>query len=126
MTSDSLKISKETLDGDIIFIVLSGPISVHTYEKLEAALDEVLKSGHYNIIIDMIGVRYVSSAGAGVLMNALSQTRDNQGKLVLINLNENVQEIFELLSLSNVLPIAENCAAALALFQAPVTSDRKS
>jgi anti-sigma B factor antagonist len=126
MSSDSLKISQQTLEGDIIAVALNGPISVHTYEKLEAALDEILKAGHYNIIIDMMNVRYVSSAGAGVLMNTLSQSRENNGKVVLMNLSENVQEIFELLSLSNVLPLAEDLDSALALFQAPVTSDRKS
>jgi anti-sigma B factor antagonist len=125
MRSDSLKIAKKSLEGDVIYIVLSGPISVHTYEKFEAALDEVLKGGHFNIVIDMIDVRYVSSAGAGVLMNALSQTRDNHGNVVLINLNENIQEIFELLSLSNVLPIAADLAAAMSVFQV-ASSDRKS
>ena len=126
MSTDLLKISHETLEGDIVAISLGGPISVHTYEKLEAALDEILKAGHYNLIIDMKNVRYVSSAGAGVLMNTLSQVRDNHGKVVLINLSENVQEIFELLSLSNVLPVAEDLTMALTLFHATASSDRKS
>ena len=63
MSTDLLKISHETLEGDIVAISLGGPISVHTYEKLEAALDEILKAGHYNLIIDMKNVRYVSSEG---------------------------------------------------------------
>lgn len=126
MTSDALKISKETLDSDIVCVSLSGPVSVHTYEKLEAELDAVLKGGCCNIIIDMAQVRYVSSAGAGVLMNTLSQARDMHGNVVLINLSESVQEIFELLSLSNVLPIALSRKAALALLQSEVGVDRKS
>ncbi|HYG73405.1 MAG TPA: STAS domain-containing protein [Planctomycetota bacterium] len=105
-------------DCNAAIVVLHGPISVHTYEKLEAELDKVLRQNCFKIVLDLADVRYVSSAGAGVMMNVLSQVRDAGGDLVLINLTNSVREIFELLNLNNVLPIADDLPSALKRFGA--------
>jgi len=109
---DELKIEKEVRDS-VAILSLAGAVSVNTYEKLEAALNDLFDEGKYRIIIDMAGVRYVASAGAGVLMNALSQCRENHGNLVLANLSAHVLEIFDLLNLTHILPIADSLEAAL-------------
>ena len=84
---------------------------------LFAAFEELLKQKHYNLVIDLAGVRYVSSAGAGVFMNVLTQSRENGGGLVLINLTQGVREIFELLNLHDVLPIATDLPAAIQMLK---------
>ena len=118
MAVDELKIERFTgTNEDVVVVVLTGPISVHTYEQLDTALDELLKKKHYNLVVDLAGVRYVSSAGAGVLMNFLTQSRENGGGLVLINLTQGVREIFELLNLQGVLPIAADLPAAIEILK---------
>ena len=113
-TADELKIGRQQR-GAVGILILDGPVSVNTYEKLEAALDELFRSGGYRVVVDMGNVRYVSSAGAGVFMNALSQCRENQGTIVLVNLTPGVAEIFDLLNLTNVLPITTSIDEALAM-----------
>lgn len=118
MAVEELKIERFTgTNEDVIVLVLTGPISVHTYEQLDTAFSELVREERFSIVVDMTGVRYVSSAGAGVLMNMLTQTRDNGGGLVLINLSQGVKEIFELLNLSDVLPIAADLPHALQMLK---------
>lgn len=118
MAVEELKIERFTgTNDDVVVLVLTGPISVHTYEQLDTTFDELLKQERYNLVVDMAGVRYVSSAGAGVLMNMLTQTRENNGGIVLINLTQGVKEIFELLNLSDVIPIAADLPSALQLLK---------
>jgi len=105
------------LNPGVAVIALHGPLSVHTYEKLEAQLDLVLQQKCSNLILDLTNVRYVSSAGAGVLMNVLSQVRDIGGNLVLVNLTDAVRDILDLLNLQNVLPMAPDVSSALKLFK---------
>jgi len=118
MAIEELKIERFTgTNEDVVVLVLTGPISVHTYEQLDSSFSELLRQERYNLVVDMAGVRYVSSAGAGVLMNMLTQTRDNNGGLVLINLSQGVTEIFELLNLSDVMPIASDLPTALTMLK---------
>jgi anti-sigma B factor antagonist len=115
-TMDELRIEREQR-GAAIVVTLDGPVSVNTYEKLEAALEEGFRAGVYSVVVDMGNVRYVSSAGAGVFMNALSQCRENQGTIVLVNLTPGVAEIFDLLNLTNVIPLATTVDTALTMIK---------
>ena len=118
MAVEELKIERFTgTNDDVIVLVLTGPISVHTYEQLDNAFEALLNEKHYNIVLDMAGVPYVSSAGAGVLMNVLTQARENGGGMILINLTAGVREILKLLNLHDVLPIAADLPAAIALLK---------
>lgn len=111
-STDELKIEQQMLQS-VVLISLDGPVSVTTYEKLEAILDDLFFQGHYRLVVDMARVKYVSSAGAGVLMNALSQCRENNGNVVLANVTPAVAEILDLLNLTNVLPAAHSLDEAL-------------
>jgi anti-sigma B factor antagonist len=125
MPDDHLVIQSSLFDDDGVVVSLSGPVGVKTYERLEAALEEFIRADRIRMILDMSKVQYISSAGAGVLMNAYSQCRDKNGSFVLTNLSNAVLEIFDLLNLYDVLPIATDMNTAIALMQS-AESVRKS
>ncbi|MCY3021110.1 MAG: STAS domain-containing protein [Planctomycetota bacterium] len=106
----------ETTQHAVVILSLDGPVSVKTFEQLDKTLHELFHEGHYRIILDMAMVLYVSSAGAGVFMNALSLCRENDGNIVLINITESVAEVLDLLNLTNILPTAKSLDLALASF----------
>ena len=117
MANEDIKIQKETLaGGKITMFVLTGAINVSTLDKLENEIHDLYKAGKYNLILDVSGIRYVSSAGAGVLMNAFLQAQENHGKLVLLKASNNVKDVLELLNLQNVIPMADDMNAALPMF----------
>jgi len=111
-----LKIEKSTR-GHVAILKLTGPIGLHTFEALEALLCEMFKNNQFRIALDLGEVRYVSSAGAGVLMNAFSECRENKGDLCLANPSTEVMDVFEVLSLTDVIPIAGSVEAALQILE---------
>jgi len=118
MAVDELRIEKETLTGKgIPVLILYGAINVSTFEKLEAAIQELFAAKIFTVFIDVANVKYVSSAGAGVLMNAYLQAQEQKGNLVLIRLSPGVRDVLDLLNLHNVIPIAEDARAALELLK---------
>lgn len=117
MANEEIKIQKETVgQGKVGMLVLTGAINVNTFDKLENAIQELFMNGTFKLVLDVAGVRYVSSAGAGVLMNAFLQAQENHGKLVLIRVSNSVKDVLELLNLQNVIPMADDLNGALKQF----------
>jgi anti-anti-sigma factor len=111
---NALEIDLMPYDGtDIWIVTLSGPIGVSTYEKLDETLAGLFEEEQFRLVVDMQNVSYVSSAGAGVLINAMTQCKDRGGMLVLANVTPNVWEVLELLQLESVLPVATSLPAAV-------------
>ena len=51
---------------------------------------------------------YISSAGAGVFIGALSEAQENGGDIVLLKPAPSVLEVFELLGLTQIFTIEED------------------
>ena len=55
-------------------------------------------------MLDLKGLSYISSAGLRVLLSA-QKRMNKQGKMKLINVNEQVNEVFEITGFSEILTI---------------------
>ena len=118
MGFEELKIEKEILAGkNIPVLILYGAINVNTFDKLEQSINELFREEKYNVLIDCSNVRYVSSAGAGVLMNAYLRAQEHGGKLILIKLSPGIRDVLDLLNLQNVILSADDARAALAMME---------
>ena len=55
------------------------------------------------LIFDMSGVEYISSAGIRVLLGAYKKMNSHQGKMRIEKANDMVREVFEMTGLSDML-----------------------
>ena len=81
-------------ENNVSVISVQGEITFENSIQLRNKIDEECELGHYNIVIDLVGLKYMSSAGMGVLVHGLKQTRANNGDLRLINLSEKMHRVF--------------------------------
>lgn len=102
--------------ADITLIRVSGFLDAHTFEELESTISELFADSQYRIIVELSAVDYISSAGAGVFIGALSEARDNGGNIVLMNPTASVREVFDLLGLSQIFTIVSDINKARAEF----------
>ena len=117
MASDEFKIENETLpDKGVVIVHLKGYLDAHTFERLEETIGELFQQGHYKIVVDLANVDYISSAGAGVFIGALSEAHEHKGNIVLMNPTANVREVFDLLGLTQIFQVVDDRPAALAVF----------
>ncbi len=110
----NIKISK--MDNDIVLLNLSGFLDAHTFEKLDETIQDLFAKDAFNIVADLGGVEYISSAGAGVFIGSLAAAQENNGNIVLMGPTENVREVFDLLGLSQIFTIVEDSNAAKSCF----------
>ncbi|HZL72799.1 MAG TPA: STAS domain-containing protein [Planctomycetota bacterium] len=96
------RIQKEKLQGGVVLVGIKGFLDAHTFEQLEQEFNGLFDAGTYRLIVDLSGLDYISSAGAGVFIEAIGTAQENFGNIVLIRPGPNVKEVFDLLGLSQI------------------------
>jgi anti-sigma B factor antagonist len=101
-------------EGDRTVISVTGEIDVYTAPSLRERLNELVASGHYDLIVDMEGVEFLDSTGLGVLVGGLKRVRSHDGSLRLVCAQEKILKVFRITGLTKVFPIHATLAEALA------------
>ena len=112
----TLQITKERLPGDILKLSLKGSLDNATASELETAFNNSFHQSIYKFIIDLAQLDDFNSAGIGVFINASPFARGNNGDIVLLRPQSEMQKI-SLSVLSRYVTIADNDAMALKAFK---------
>jgi anti-sigma B factor antagonist len=116
MPLEQLTLTTEEAPKQVTVIAVKGYLDSHTFDQLQQALADLFDKGVFKIVLDMKELNYMSSAGAGVLIGAMSQATTNEGGLVLASMGPAVMDVFKELGLADVFKIAPDRDAALAMF----------
>jgi len=79
-------------------------------------LKRLLKQGQFNIVVDLGGVNYISSAGWGIFISEIKEIRENGGDLKLAAMIGDVYEVFELLEFQTILEAFDSVGEAVDSF----------
>ena len=90
-------------DNDRLTVVIEGALDTKTSpvltEELEGQLD-----GVKTLILDFRKVPYLSSAGVRAIL-LLQQTMDKQGSMTIVNVNDEIMELFDTIGFFNVVAV---------------------
>lgn len=111
-----LQIEHEITDTGVCMIRFIGVLDALTTEQAHALIDTLFDNNNYKLVIDLSQVKYITSAGAGLLVGTQTQARQHSGDLVLMNVSSNVQDVLDLLGLTPLFKIVADRPAALHLF----------
>ena len=89
-------------DFELVTLEITGRLDTTTAPNLESVVNE-LSEDTKELIFDMSGVEYISSAGIRVLLGAYKKMNTNQGKMRIEKANDMVREVFEMTGLSDML-----------------------
>lgn len=87
----------------VISEAIIGRIDTTTAPELEATVDNCL-SDTKELVLDLAGVEYISSAGLRVLLKA-HKSITPKGNMKILNVNEAIMEVFEITGFSDILTI---------------------
>lgn len=90
-------------DGAKLIIKLEGRLDTTTAPQLEAEFKASI-GGVQELVLDIEKLEYMSSAGLRVLL-AAQKVMNRQGKMTVKNVNETINEIFEITGFSEILTI---------------------
>ena len=91
------------LNGSELTLSLTGRLDTTTAPELEAVIKENI-IGVTNLVMDFAGLEYLSSAGLRVILSA-QKTMNKQGEMVIRNVNETINEVFEITGFIDILTI---------------------
>lgn len=111
-----LNISKEMVGSDVCLLTVTGFLDAHTFEQMDELIQQLFDQGICKIACELSGLEYISSAGAGVFIGALAIAQETGGNIILFKATENVQEVFDLLGLTQIFTMATSREEALAAF----------
>ena len=110
-----LKITTQQIpDTSIALVKPTGFLDAHTFEQLEKEFKKLFQVRKiFKIIVDLSGIKYISSAGAGVFIGHVGTARDFDGDIILLKLSPSVREVFDLLGLSSIFTIFDSKEEAI-------------
>jgi anti-anti-sigma factor len=83
-------------------LYLEGDMDIDATEIIEDEICPVLQK--YNFVeINFIKVRFVDSTGIGLLINLVQHSQENGINIAISNVNAEVNEVFSLLQIPNIL-----------------------
>ena len=97
-----MTIDKQINDSELT-LSLTGRLDTTTAPELEAVIKENI-AGVTNLVMDFAGLEYLSSAGLRVILSA-QKTMNKQGEMVIRNVNETINEVFEITGFIDILTI---------------------
>lgn len=97
-----MTIEKKIENGNVTLAV-SGRLDTTTAPELEKVLDNSL-DGTKELVFDMTGLEYISSAGLRVILKA-QKAMNAQGSMKLIGVNDSIMEVFDITGFLDILTI---------------------
>ena|ERR1700741_1704706 len=112
----ALKITNNETNGTSV-VTLDGRIVLgEESQALRQKLKSLIAEGNKKIILNMDNVKYIDSAGLGILVAAHVSAKLQGASLILSNLGTKFQEILQITKLVTVFQVFNTEAAALASF----------
>ena len=115
-------LSQESLDSERHVVAVRGEIDLFTAPELKSALSEAIESGHTRIVVDLTDTTFLDSTALGVLIGAVKRLRSRDGRLTIVNVDDNIAKTFEITGLDQIFPISPTRAEAVDALDAEETT----
>ena len=94
---------EKNLNGAELTVTVTGRLDTTTAPQLEAEFKQSI-TGVEKLVLDFASLEYLSSAGLRVLLTA-QKVMNKQGEMVIKNVNDTINEIFEVTGFIDILTI---------------------
>jgi len=95
-------------------VTLNGRLDAVTSPQADQELKEILAKDTKQILLNLAGLDYISSAGLRILLVSAKTIKQQAGKLVLCQLQDGVKEVFEISGFTSIFEIADSEEDAVA------------
>ena len=102
----SIEISR--MKPGVVTLSLIGPIDENSSPTLDKEICEALAEPVEILVLDMAGVDFITSSGVGILVKAKTSLKRRGANLVIMNLQSQVEKVFEIIHLIPVPEVFES------------------
>ncbi len=84
--------------------------------SLRAAIEDQMRDGHVQIVLDLADVQMIDSSGMGAIIRALTSLKQRGGSLKLLNPSKFTLQTLKIVGLLNLFEVYEDEAQAVASY----------
>lgn len=110
-----MKIEVQSLKR-VELMTVSGRIDSSNANEFDEALNNLTDNGEYQLVLNMSGVEYTSSAGLRALVSALRECKKHSGDLRLSDPSDRVREVLDLAGLTTLFEVFDDDVSAVGSF----------
>ena len=103
--------------GDVTVLRLDGDLDENGIDALREAFYACMTQGHFNLVLNLRNVQFISYMGVGVLVERLRKLRAFKGDLKLVSLNLYAQRLFRMVGVTALFDTFESESQAVRVFQ---------
>jgi anti-sigma B factor antagonist len=107
-------LAQERVDAATQVIAVRGEIDLFTAPELKTALNETIEGGTSRLVVDLQETTFLDSTALGVLIGTVKRLRTREGRLTIVNVDENIAKTFEITGLDQIFTIRASRDDALA------------
>lgn len=101
----------------VCVVAVQGRVDSSNADQLGQAFQGAMNEDHFNLVADLKGLDYISSAGLHILVSTLKACRRyNRGDLRLCNLAPRISEVLDLAGMTSLFKIFDDTVEAVGSF----------
>ncbi len=93
------------VENEIYIVDIVGNLDTNTSPEAENQLTQLMDQGVKKIVINFDKLDFITSAGLRVFLAASKRIKSEEGDIRICNLNETVQEVFDISGFSTILNV---------------------
>lgn len=94
---------KRTKEEILLELELKGRLDAYSSGLLSQEIEQEIRSGNYDINLNMLGIKYISSAGIRVLVKYYKELKTFKGQLTISDISDEARSVLEMVGLHDLL-----------------------
>jgi stage II sporulation protein AA (anti-sigma F factor antagonist) len=107
----SLDVSR--VDDEVELVAIGGELDFGQSKELADTLERLRREGARWFVLDLAELTFIDSSGINVLVVAARAAADGDGALIVAAARQHVQRVFEIVRLSELMPVESDVDAAI-------------
>jgi anti-anti-sigma factor len=103
-------------ENGVTVVAVSGSVDALTAAEMAGVIASQIAEGRVNLVIDLTGLDFMSSAGLRTLLGAVKETRSNGGDLRIASSNPGIDKVLKMSGFNNIAKVFTNSGDAVASF----------
>lgn len=104
-------------ENDVSIVSVSGSVDALTAPDLARAIVDEIAEGQVRLVIDLIDVEFMSSAGLRTLLGGVKESRSQGGDLRIASTNPGVDKVLKMSGFQNIAKVFTSPTDAVASFE---------
>lgn len=99
---------RQRVAGKWLILDIVGHIKGSEVSQFRASVQKALSEEHTFVVANMHEVGFIDSSGVGMLITCHQDLKSVNGRLVLMNLSDDIYDLFEMTSIDRLFEIVDN------------------